>query len=203
MVPQSFDEIRNLAITPYEEIRTSLNTGDLLMCSGKTLTSRIIQSTTKSPYSHVGVVVRMLSVDRMLLLESEWPYGVRAVPLSNYLQNWKWRGEPYPGYLIVIRHKHFTSLLGQSIAMLLSELVDIMGQPYNLRRLLRIGWRELIALVGLRFGDLQIKKATVCSEYVYHVYSRLGIHLSWNSNGYILPTDIAAQQEMSLICRLR
>jgi len=202
VLPQSLTDIQSMACTSYEEARDIIRTGDLLFCSGGKPVSRLIQTTTRSPYSHVALVVRMLSIDRLLLLEAEWPYGVRVVPLSSYFKDWNGCGKPYHGNLLIARHTALDSDNEDAMVLFLSELVDILGRPYSLRRALRIGLREVAALAGLRFRELRLKKATVCSEYIYHAYSRLGIHMPWNPKGYILPMDIAAHQDISLVCRI-
>lgn len=201
-LPLNLADIRNTAVTPYADARDIIRSGDLLFCSGAKPISRIIQSATRSPYSHVALVVRMLSIDRLLLLEAEWPYGVRAVPLSSYFKDWNGCGMHYPGYLLVARHARLDADNEAALPMFLSELVDNLGRRYSLRRALRIGLREIVALAGLRFRELRLKKATVCSEYIYHAYSRLGIHIPLNHKGYILPMDIANHREISLVCRI-
>lgn len=201
-VPLSLLDIQRASLTPYEDARAMIQTGDLLLCSGNEPISRIIQTTTRSPYSHVAMVVRMLSVDRVLLLEAEWPYGVRAVPLSSYFKDWNASGKPYPGHLLVARHTRLDINNETATSMFLSELVDLLGRPYSLRRALRIGLREMVALIGFRFRELSLKKATVCSEYIFHAFSRLGIELPWNRKGYILPMDIAAHEHIALVCRI-
>ncbi|BCB25933.1 hypothetical protein SKTS_08190 [Sulfurimicrobium lacus] len=201
-LPLNLTDIHDLACTSYAEARDAIRTGDLLFCSGAKPLSRIIQTATRSPYSHVALVVRMLSIDRVLLLEAEWPYGVRVVPLSCYFKDWNGGGKPYSGNLLVARHAALDADDADTLALFLSELVDILGRPYSLRRALRIGLREVVALAGLRFRELRLKKATVCSEYIHHAYARLGIHIPCNPKGYILPMDIASHQDVSLICRI-
>ncbi|MBS0330371.1 MAG: hypothetical protein JSR30_10985 [Proteobacteria bacterium] len=201
-VPIDLAGIRNTAVTAYEDARDLLRTGDLLFCSGAKPLSRIIQAATRSPYSHVALVVRMTAINRLLLLEAEWPYGVRVVPLSSYVKDWNWCGKRYPGHLLVGRHQRLDADGETALPLFLSELVDNLGRRYSLRRALRIGLREIIALAGLRFHELRLKKATVCSEYIYHAYSRLGIHIPWNNKGYILPMDIARHPDISLVCRV-
>jgi hypothetical protein len=203
MIPVELAEIKTLTVSNYDQVRDELRTGDVLFCSGGSVASRIIRTITRSPYSHVGLVVRMLSIDRILLLESKWPHGVRAVALSSYLNNWKWSGKPYHGHLLVGRHARFNVKHEASVVQLLSELVDSMGQKYKIGRLIRIAVREVIALVGLRFGKLHFKKPACCSEYIYQVYTGLGLPFNLNKNGHVLPVDLACHAEMSLICRLR
>lgn len=201
-VPLNLTDIQGMSSIPYAEARDIIRTGDLLFCSGAKPVSRLIQTATRSPYSHVALVVRMLSIDRLLLLEAEWPYGVRVVPLSSYIKDWNGCGKPYCGNLLVARHAALDGDNEGAMALFLSELVDNLGRRYSLRRVLRMGLREVAALAGLRFRELRLKKATVCSEYIYHAYSRLGIHLPWNQKGYILPMDIASHQDFSLVCRI-
>ncbi len=202
VVPLNSADIRGSASTTYADAGRLLRTGDLLLCSGAEPISRIIQTATRSPFSHVALVVRMLTVDRVLLLEAEWPYGVRAVPMSSYFTDWNGSGKPYPGHLLVARHEQLVNSKEEISSMFLSELVDNLGRRYSLRRLLRIGLREVAALVGLRFCELRLQKATMCSEYICHAYSRPGINFSLNHKGYILPQDIAAHQDISLVCRI-
>ena len=202
VLPLNSAEIQDMVCTPYAEARDIIQTGDLLFCSGAKPLSRIIQTATRSPYSHVAMAVRMLSIDRVLLLEAEWPYGVRVVPLSSYLKDWNGHGKPYSGNLLVARHAGLDANNEGALALFLSELVDILGRPYSMRRALRIGLREIVALAGLRFRELRLKKATVCSEYIHHAYSRLGIHIPCNPKGYILPMDIASHPDISLLCRI-
>lgn len=201
-VPLHLAELRQIPVTPYAEARAIIRTGDLLFCCGTAPVSRIIQTATRSPYSHVALVVRMLTIDRLLLLEAEWPYGVRVVPMSSYFADWNGSGKGYPGHLLVARHAAVDVGRDETLPVFLSELVDALGRPYSLRRMLRIGLREAAALAGLRFRQLRMRKATVCSEYVHQALSRLGIDIPWNRKGYILPHDIAALEEVELVCRI-
>ena len=68
--PLTLTELQRLPVTPYSEVRPRLQSGDLLFCAGRYLVSRAIQVATKSPWSHVGIVFHIGSIDRKLLLES-------------------------------------------------------------------------------------------------------------------------------------
>ena len=80
----------------YSEIRPLLCSGDLLLCSGTSWFSRLIQAATGSEWSHVGLILRMERLDRVMLLESVESIGVRAVPLSCYFENYRQSGAAYP-----------------------------------------------------------------------------------------------------------
>lgn len=88
----------------YPDIRSRLRSGDLLLCSGKSWFSRLIQVATGSEWSHVGLILRLERLDRVMLLESVESVGVRAVPLSRYFENYQQTGQAYPGELAFYRH---------------------------------------------------------------------------------------------------
>ena len=76
-------DIKALSITPYQELRTKLKSGDLLFASRDYLVSKAIQKMTDSPWSHVGIVFKLDSIDLMLLFESVEDMGVRFAPCQN------------------------------------------------------------------------------------------------------------------------
>ena len=47
-------ELPAVPCLPYNDIRPNIRSGDILMCSGSAVFSRLIQSATRSPWSHVG-----------------------------------------------------------------------------------------------------------------------------------------------------
>jgi len=54
----------------YDEIRPNLRTGDMILFSGTGLASTIIKLMTRSPWSHVGLVVQLPFFDTLLCWES-------------------------------------------------------------------------------------------------------------------------------------
>lgn len=48
----------------------------------------MIQRATRSVWSHVAFVMRVDSIDRVMVLESREPIGVRTVPLRTYLADY-------------------------------------------------------------------------------------------------------------------
>ncbi|MBK9162161.1 MAG: hypothetical protein IPM27_11550 [Nitrosomonadales bacterium] len=96
--------------------------------------------------------------------------------MSSYLTDWNGSGKPYLGHFD--RRPPWRPGLKseEMLKIFLSELIDVLGQPYS-SAVLRMGLRELAALIGLRFRRLRIKKAAVCSEYVHRALSRLGVRI--------------------------
>ena len=60
----------------YAQFRSKIASGDLILCSGSGIFSRMIQAGTKSAWSHVGFVMRLDAIDRVMVLESVEPLGV-------------------------------------------------------------------------------------------------------------------------------
>ena len=93
----------------YAAFRHKIRNGEVLLCSGKAVFSKLIQRATGSIWSHVGFVMRMDSIDRVMVLESVESIGVRTVPLSTYLRDYDSEGHPYKGRMVLLRHKNFAS----------------------------------------------------------------------------------------------
>ena len=54
----------------------------------------MIQAATGSIWSHVGFLMRLDEIDRIMVLESVEPLGFRTVPLRNYLTDYDINGIP-------------------------------------------------------------------------------------------------------------
>jgi hypothetical protein len=54
----------------YEDIRSSLKTGDVVLMGGSSIFSRAIRRLTRSKWSHVGMVMKVEEFDTLLLWES-------------------------------------------------------------------------------------------------------------------------------------
>lgn len=116
----------------YRQLRSQLHSGDLLLCSGTGVFSRMIQADTGSIWSHVAFVMRLDSIDRVMVLESLEPFGVRTVPLSKYVNNYDSQGNPYPGGMVIARHDDFTKQANPAKLRELGKFaVDLFGYPYD------------------------------------------------------------------------
>ena len=56
------------AATGYDECRPDIKPGDLLLCSGTKPFSRMIRTATDSEWSHVGFVMPLSVIDRVMVL---------------------------------------------------------------------------------------------------------------------------------------
>ena len=191
----------------YKDVRKNLQNGDALICSGSGIFSSMIQQTTDSVWSHVAFVLRLESIDRVMLLESVEPIGVRTVRLSKYLEDYANDGKAYPGGLAVIRHKLFATKVGaKKLSTLAQYAVDQFGYPYDKDEIAKIAAR--IVASKIPFTKKQLKKIEpdrefICSEYVARCYEQVGLNVQWNQLGFIAPSDFANDPNFDLVAVLK
>mgnify|MGYP001558258915 CR=1 FL=1 len=167
----------------YEQIRNSLQTGDIVLFSGNSTVSNLIKWFTGSKWSHVGVVISVGQWDIKLLLESttlskikditsdDYIQGVQLVPLSERIINHE--GD------IAIR-----KLVGERTLHTISSIVkfrnEIKNRPYEKSKL------ELFrsAFGGAFDNTKEDLSSLFCSELSAELYQRA----EW------LPNDIASNK---------
>lgn len=186
----------------YTRFRADIKSGDLLMCSGSGVFSRLIQAASKSVWSHVAFVMRLDNIDRVMVLESLEPLGVRTVPLSKYLNDYDSQGNPYPGGLAIARHDEFSTLAKPAKLRQFGQFaVDLFGYPYDKDEIAKIAARIAASWVPFTQSakkSLRRDREYVCSEYVWECYKRLGIRIDPDPRGFIAPVDFAKAKDVSL-----
>ena len=190
-------------VVDYNDFRSEIRSGDLLLCSGSGVFSRMIQIGTKSIWSHVAFVMRLDWLDRVMVLESLEPVGVRTVPLSKYLNDYNSKGDPYPGGLIIARHTAFQGSENEEELRKLGQFsVRLFGYPYDKDEIARIAARIATSYLPFTKRDpqfLERDREFICSEYVWECYNALNISIDYDKRGFVAPADFARQPEISLI----
>lgn len=185
-------------VSTYDDVRDQIQDGDLLLCSGTATFSKLIQIATNSIWSHVGFVMWLKSIKRLMVLESVESYGVRSVPLSNYVKDYCGTGVGYPGKLLIARHKQLADR--QLTVEFMQFSVDLFGYPYDKDEIVRIA--ADIATGGIllegKFADL---RQFICSEYVATCYQKIGITIR-RKGGYVAPADFAKDIQVEPIAIL-
>ena len=186
----------------YAQFRPQIVSGDLLLCSGSGIFSRMIQAGTKSAWSHVGFVMRLDAIDRVMVLESVEPIGVRTVPLSKYLTDYDSEGNPYPGRIAIARHGDFTAKANPGRLRRFGQFaVDLFGYPYDKDEIARIAARIAASYLPFTAADkksLKRDREYICSEYVWECYKSLGIRIEHDERGFIAPVDFARAKKVKL-----
>jgi hypothetical protein len=175
-----------------------LQTGDIVLFSGRTLSARVVQVFTKSYWSHIGVVLRLPEYgDTPLLWEltraSKLPDlqrheifdGVQLVPLALKVAS-------YPGEVFVRRLTGAGAVKTrrQRIQPLLSEWA---AHPY--RNFLVKQW------LAWRHGPdaSQWQRGGFCSEFVAEVYKQLQLLPLGKPSMSYMPCDFAPEAALALL----
>ncbi len=191
-MPIDVTEFPEIESKNYDDIRPDIRSGDLLLCSGSTFFSRMIRRVTRSVWSHVAFVIRLESIDRIMVLESVESVGVRTIPLSRYVRDYSGQNEGgYPGRLLLGRHKSFSMVSKPEMTKMSQFAVDLFGYPYDRDEILRIGARICKNLLGFREDEVQREREYICSEYVWECYNSLNIRVDHDTGGFITPKDFA------------
>ena len=161
-------------------LNATVRSGDLLLFSGRGLSSWLVRMFTRSRWSHIGMVVELPGHPQPLLLESTLfnesadvvlgrpVAGVVLVSLAEKLDNYK--GD------VALRRRCGSALGGRQQRLLEKMLARLMHRPYKHYLLCHL--LEYLG-GGARRQDLS---GLFCSELVAEIYRRLG----W------LPGDIRA-----------
>jgi Permuted papain-like amidase enzyme, YaeF/YiiX, C92 family len=175
-------QLKELPAIPYDKVRDYLKTGYVFFSSGSYAFSGIIQKLTKSVWSHVAIVYKDEELGRVLILEAEPYVGIRLIPLSKYLKDYKGTKRPYKGQ-VVLSKLNFDlekAHLGKAISFGLDELT----RPYDNWEIIRIMTRILF-----RIGKKEKNRNYICSELVRDCFSKAGVVFKMNDT-YISPQEI-------------
>jgi hypothetical protein len=180
--PVSKQQIEQLPLHPYAAMREDLQTGDLVFCSGSYFFSHTVQKFTHSVWSHVGMIYRDPTLERVFILESETLIGVRLAPLSKYLCDYHGKNRPYQGNIIIARVD--PPVDKEKLNQAISYGMDELTKPYDNFEIVRIGLRILFR-VSRRTRD----RKYICSELVYDCFDHIGVPFDL-SDEYVSPEDI-------------
>lgn len=187
----------------YDDVRAGIRSGDLLLCSGTKMFSKMIQNATDSIWSHVAFVLRLDAIDRIMVLESVEPLGVRTVPLSHYVRDYDGEGVGYPGKLLIARHQGCASMPPEKLHKMSQFAVDLFGYPYDKDEIIRIAARIGRSQFGFSANEVKRDREYICSEYMWECYKELGIQIDYDPRGFIAPRDFAVCQDVRAIAALK
>lgn len=170
-----------IASIDYTTLRPQLQSGDLFFCSGNYLISKAIRSVTGSPWSHVGIILRLELIDRVLLLESVEDVGVRMAPLSKYVTDYS-DGARYDGAMVAARRSGTTPAIVQGI---MSFGLDQLTAPYDKDEMAGI-----LARVTLKIGRVDRTHGFLCSELVNDCFRAAHAPLNCDQKDFVAPEDV-------------
>lgn len=177
----------------YDKVRPLLRSGDILLCAGTAFFSRLIQRSTGSRYSHVGLFWKNEEAERLMVYESVESKGVINSPFSRYLSNYKGEGTPYPGQVFIARHAGFAHLTPLQRKTFLQFAIDVQGHDYDSHEIARIA--VSIAAPDLAwdptFPEVATGKRYICSVYASETLQTVDLDIPHDPRGFLAPADFA------------
>lgn len=188
----------------YEDIRSKLKTGDVLLFSGKGGISEGIKFFTLSKYSHVGMVYKLedpLDPDGSIFCwesttlsnlkdadTGKLTKGVQRVELSERLERCFAKG-----YEISVRQLS-NALTADMVRALNKFRHDVSGRPYETSKV------ELLkAAYDGMFGDNEEDLSSLfCSELVAEAYQKMGLLTETVPSNEYIPKDFSEEKNLSL-----
>jgi hypothetical protein len=175
-------ELEKLQVIKYEYIRDELMTGFIFFSSGSYTFSNIIQKLTRSVWSHVAIIYKDVELQRIMVLEAEPKIGIRLIPLSKYLKDYKGTKKPYTGQVVI--GKLSIDLPHEQMNRAISFGLDELTRPYDNWEIIRIFLRIIF-----RIGKRERNRNYICSELVRDAFSKAGVIFRRNDT-YISPQEI-------------
>ncbi|HEV7158184.1 MAG TPA: hypothetical protein VGN38_07500 [Caulobacteraceae bacterium] len=201
------DVLTTLPAESLPAISDRIQDGDILLCAATDMGSRLISWATRSPWTHVALAYRWPSLGRLMAFESVHTLGVRAAPLSMFIKRTSSGVTPYPGKIILARHRDFQNHLAAdpgAMRRLGDFAVDRFGDPFASGEVLKIAARILFGRTRLRTpAALAPDDEFICSEYVAKCLEQVGIRIPWDGRGFIAPGDFASAPEVEAIARFQ
>lgn len=153
----------------------------------------MIKRVTSSVWSHVGFLIVLKEFDRVLILESVKGFGVRIMPLSNYLE--RYDGEsPYQGKVVLAKYdaaKNFD--LENAVNWGLEQIPS----SYDTDGLVS-GALKIAVGSGHRSNDDEWD----CSELVGGIFERGNYAAPYDKRGFICPESIWRDKSINLLARI-
>ena len=192
--PITKKQLKDIPVFPYEKIRDQLKTGHIFFSSGSYAFSGVIQKLTKSVWSHVAIVYKDEDLGRVLILEAEPRVGIRMIPLSKYLHDYKGTKRPYKGEVVLARLNF--DLKHEKLKKSISFGLDELTRPYDNYEIVRIMFRILF-----KIGRRQKNRNYICSELVRDAFAKCEVVFKLNDT-YISPQEIWKDKRVEMMYRV-
>lgn len=200
------DALETLKPLPYAKVQALVQDGDLFLCQGNDAFSKLIQSATGSPWSHVAIAFRIDTLGEAIVIESVEKIGVRAVTLSQFCSRSSDGTSPYPGKILLARHAAFKGgPAGRKVKPMARFAFDALGNRFAAHEITKIGARIVAAKVmGKRHTPRMLipNDEYICSEFVAKAFEAARITVPWDGLGFIAPCDFANDPKIEAIAQL-
>jgi hypothetical protein len=151
----------------YQEIRDRIQTGDILLFSGRRWLSHVIEGISHSRYSHVAFLTRWEG--RIIAMQADLR-GVEVIPASMLVCRYEGNVEWWR-----LGEAHRLRFNGRDF---LDRALTLIGIKYGYLSLLWLGLRMLLGLsVYRKFSHLR-PSTLYCSQFVSYCYKNEGLDIN-------------------------
>jgi hypothetical protein len=177
----------------YGEMRSEMRSGDLLLFSGTSLLSRMVETVTRSTYSHVALVANM---DGRLLAFQADPGGVVVQPASKVVCRYDGKVDWWSMDDAVRGRLRERDMVDTALTLL--------GLRYGYLGSIVLGLRKLFgARLGSQDSNL-LPRSLFCSEFVSMCLRNGGVDVVDSINDLsTTPNDIVSSHHFTKRCRLK
>ena len=145
-------------------------------------------------WSHVAVVYKDEALGRVMMLEAEPQIGIRLIPVSNYLKDYKGTKRVYKGQIVIGHLKE--PIEKEKLNRGISFGLDALTRPYDNYEIFRIMIRILF-----KISKRERNRSYICSELVRDVFAKSGAVIQYNDT-YISPNHIWVDERVELKYRV-
>jgi len=164
----------------YEDIRSQIKDGDVLMFKGRYLHSSIIRGLTRSFYSHAGIAVWW---NRRLMVMEAVERGVRILPLSRKISSYRGDVEWFCSKKEISERDRLRMIIFAQ---------EELGKSYARWREIFFGWKILLRRDLSEKDELRRENKLYCSQYVAQIYNSVGLDLKKKRDDrFMSPDDVA------------
>jgi hypothetical protein len=129
-----------------------------------------------------------------MVLEAEPYVGIRLIPVSKYLRNYKDKNRPYKGQIVIAKLN--IDVEKEKLNRGISFGLDELARPYDNFEIIRIMVRILFHI-----SRREKNRNYICSELVRDIFAKAGIIMQYTDT-YISPDNIWSDERVELKYRI-
>ena len=193
---------------PFSELATEMRTGDLILFSGRYEESELIEKLERSPWSHVGMVVRLTDDEQPLFWESTTLTNLADEIFHDHLQG------PKVVNLYQRMKQYGRDLRPYVPAQFAYRKLDVTRTDAMIRRLTKMftrdhglpnpsEWNMIVEVVEGRLFNIPSRLDTFfCSELVADSYLKMGLLPADRAVNAYMPKDFTSTGHLPLLMGL-
>jgi hypothetical protein len=126
------------------------------------------------------------------------------VPLSSFIRRTSSGVAPYPGRILLARHRGFAATSAEQPLKRIADFAfDRLGDRFSHLETAKIALRVIVGRVRVTMPRLLgPDDEFICSEYVARCFEAVGIKGPWDGLGFIAPSDIAADPDLDPVAQI-